>query len=744
MRQILSILTFAIIMMCKVGHAVTYDTFTNFILNGDAENIANFSAWNHSVGATEVNDNGFLAVGSQCFNVPNGNYINASHFAINGGIYYQCRFNYKSTSETTGWIWGLLRYFDASGQFIGQNWLKLQATNGKWQYAVITDSLSPASAAKADVAFFGDGTTMNSYSGAFRFDNVQVYRQGGIGAEPPNNASNVNMYTKLSWDSNISDSAYDLYLGTDQNSVANASHNSDEFIDTITNYATKIKYAVNLRPYTTYYWRVDRIAEDSAITTGQVYAFTTWLELAENIRDATAKRYCVRDDENYTMDCLKIIKRPDAAGYFGVYHSYIYKPAINKSEFDARLATSTDLLNWTYVTTLVSNGDMPYIVYHQPTGCYFLAHEQWIYPGSTAPCRLGFKRYSSVYNLLAATPDRSFLAPLTLGGSSSLEGTPNIYSIDATGNQIEVGFHYYDNNYKADLNGRGRLLNLLNTSPTWTAWNETSRNSNLTVKGFNDIGARDDWFLCGDEYLLQEASKLDWNNPNQYWYEWRIWMWDYARNNFYKLSPVTDLGSISIGKPTATKLTSPSGKPAVAVTYFIFSQGSAAGEAGPVVFYTELATAASEPVPTNLQQNVMRNTKLRWLAGQGVATHDVYVGTNANTVSSANHSSPEYMGYTTKPCVAPPVLKGNTSYFWRVDEVDSDGSLTVGSLWQFATKAAILGDLDGNDSVNFADLGMLSSYWLTSDQTSCPGDLNGDCKVDLADFALLAGNWNMY
>ena len=65
-------------------------------------------------------------------------------------------------------------------------------------------------------------------------------------------------------------------------------------------------------------------------------------------------------------------------------------------------------------------------------GWILLAHEQWMKvtpgPGSASPSRLGFKLYYSLVDLLAGRHFNSFVAPLTQGRGSSLEGTPNVYS----------------------------------------------------------------------------------------------------------------------------------------------------------------------------------------------------------------------------------------------------------------------------------------------------------------------------
>src|SRR5947207_3051445 len=86
-------------------------------------------------------------------------------------------------------------------------------------------------------------------------------------------------------------------------------------------------------------------------------AAVTSLELVTMLQDvstADGHRYNAVDDQNVGMDAVKIIANPQD-GYEAVYHH-----AIN-SVFQVRLATSTDLLNWHYVTALQTAASQPTI-----------------------------------------------------------------------------------------------------------------------------------------------------------------------------------------------------------------------------------------------------------------------------------------------------------------------------------------------------------------------------------------------
>jgi hypothetical protein len=75
---------------------------------------------------------------------------------------------------------------------------------------------------------------------------------------------------------------------------------------------------------------------------------------------------------------------------------------------------------------------------------------------------------------------------------------------------------------------------------------------------------------------------------------------------------------------------------------------------------------------------------LRWTAGDGAAQHDVYLGTDRAAVSEADASDTSGI-YRGRQSVASytPALEWGRQYFWRVDEVQADGTVTKGLIWSF-------------------------------------------------------------
>lgn len=77
---------------------------------------------------------------------------------------------------------------------------------------------------------------------------------------------------------------------------------------------------------------------------------------------------------------------------------------------------------------------------------------------------------------------------------------------------------------------------------------------------------------------------------------------------------------------------------------------------------------------------------LTWTAGIGAVQHDIYFGTGRAAVESAGPSSTEYRGRLNSTLFAPGPLASETTYFWRVDSVDTTGTVSPGRVWSFTTR----------------------------------------------------------
>jgi hypothetical protein len=329
--------------------------------------------------------------------------------------------------------------------------------------------------------------------------------------------------------------------------------------------------------------------------------------IVENVDHTTAHRYGARDDRGAPLEGLKVVQVGDR--YVGVYH------APGGGRFNVHVATSKDLIAWTRQATLDEDASQPTIAV-QPGGSLIVAYEKTtildllqrpplpenlaetlqILDGPLNRIRIRFRFYRSVDALLDNQFSRQFTARRTL--SPTAEGTPSITkAILRRGlisrSRIEVGMHYF-----ADLNGDGvpdldRLATAVLTDfTTWEARPQPELDNDLLRlksfhKGFSapprgSLGDRDQIIFDGVRLELQEAQYI----PGDY-SSWRLFLIDPRNRVTRPLEIETGGDSRSFGNPTATALTAPSGRPAILVTMYVFAEGAARGEAGPLVFYVE-------------------------------------------------------------------------------------------------------------------------------------------------------------
>ncbi len=330
-------------------------------------------------------------------------------------------------------------------------------------------------------------------------------------------------------------------------------------------------------------------------------------QIVERVDETTAHRFGAHDDLGAPLQGLKV--EQIGGRYIGVYHSP------GDGRYNVHVATSTNLIDWTRQATLDTDASQP-TIQAMPGGSIIVVYEKTLlldllpradFPtGLLGPLdildspfnriRLRFRYYRSVDALLSGDFSRQFTAPRTL--SPTAEGTPSITDAKlrrglTSRSRIEVGMHYY-----ADLDHNGTsdadraATGVLTNFKTWKAKPKPDLNTEMrTLKvvhaGFSGppmgaIGDRDQIILDGVRLELQEAQYV----PGDY-SSWRTFLIDPRSRVPRPLEIVTEGGSHSFGNPTATALTSPSGKRAVFVTLYVFSEGAASGEAGPLIYYVE-------------------------------------------------------------------------------------------------------------------------------------------------------------
>jgi hypothetical protein len=113
---------------------------------------------------------------------------------------------------------------------------------------------------------------------------------------------------------------------------------------------------------------------------------------------------------------------------------------------------------------------------------------------------------------------------------------------------------------------------------------------------------------------------------------------------------------------------------------------------------------ASRPKPSNGAVDVGHTPQLIWNVGQSADQHDVYLGTDADAVAAADTGAADiYRGRQAQTSFTPAKLEWDTTYYWRIDEVNdlNPESPWKGPLWSFTTaNFLIVDDMESYNDIN--------------------------------------------
>lgn len=99
-----------------------------------------------------------------------------------------------------------------------------------------------------------------------------------------------------------------------------------------------------------------------------------------------------------------------------------------------------------------------------------------------------------------------------------------------------------------------------------------------------------------------------------------------------------------------------------------------------------LMNQARSPKPENANEHVVTTNKkflLEWDASKNAVAHKLFFGEDKNAVANAVESSKEFKGKLAERTFSVADLYSGSTYYWRVDEVDAKGNVTLGNVWSF-------------------------------------------------------------
>ena len=104
---------------------------------------------------------------------------------------------------------------------------------------------------------------------------------------------------------------------------------------------------------------------------------------------------------------------------------------------------------------------------------------------------------------------------------------------------------------------------------------------------------------------------------------------------------------------------------------------------------------AWDPSPAHREKDTLHNIILSWMPGDNAAQHDVYVGADEQAVTDADISDTAGIyrdQQSLNSYTLPETLEFNQNYYWRIDEYNSDGTISKGRVWSFTAADFLIVD----------------------------------------------------
>ena len=155
-----------------------------------------------------------------------------------------------------------------------------------------------------------------------------------------------------------------------------------------------------------------------------------------------------------------------------------------------------------------------------------------------------------------------------------------------------------------------------------------------------------------------------------------------------------EVNTADVGIPAGTPSYSPGPLEREKVYYWRVDERDAVATYKGDVWSFTTPGAVGNPQPTYRATDVQLNVILKWTPADSAASHRLYVGTDKETVRNADTGAPEDKGSIALGAESydPGLLDADTTYYWRVDEIDDQGNSTKGPFWIFTTDRFLLVD----------------------------------------------------
>ncbi len=495
----------------------------------------------------------------------------------------------------------------------------------------------------------------------------------------------------FTWDAGSFAIWHDLYLGTSPELTE-----ADKIGSRLT--WTTHWHVPGLAPGTTYYWRVDEIAADETVVTGDVWTFTATPQ--------TAYAPSPRDGDGYA-DPTAVLQW--SAGLNAVGHDVYFgtdRGAVEAGAAETLKATNQVLTSYTpaglqrgvtyywRVDEVATGGTVtgpvwsftvrPVIAKTDPSlvGWWTLDDES----SNAAVDHSGWDNYGTVYGSPAWT-EGYFGDALTFDGiddyvdcgdDASLNSVDSVTvaawtKLGRTGGDRKIGSNQNNatGGYKLGVFTNDKVEFEVRTAANQAVLNRA-------VEGGTVLEA-DVWYHVAGVYNKGQHIRT------------------YVNGKLDRELGTSEVAGISTG---TFKL----GRESYSSAYWwlgalddvrVYNRVLSKEEIAQIMVRSDPLLAYDPQPQRGAKVDIRDATDLSWSPGDTATEHDVYFGTDRDAVKTADAGSPEYRGQQTGTSYSLDGLVeiGGGSYFWRIDEVETDAATVHrGTIWGFTVPNYLIVD----------------------------------------------------
>ena len=584
----------------------------------------------------------------------------------------------------------------------------------------------------------------------FTFDNVSTeLPKVALRPTPADGALHMDTWVNLSWNAGSTAVSHDVYFGESFDDV------NDGTGDTFRGNQTTDFYIVGfpgfpfpdgLVPGTTYYWRIDEVEADGTKHKGNVWSFMIPPKSAYSASPSDGARY-VDLEPTLTWD----------PGFGAKLHTVFFGDSFDEVSAAAAGAPSA--------TTKFSPGAL------EEGKTYYWRVDEFNPPTTVKGDVWSF---TTIPNIPIGDPTLVAWYKFEAGeGTKVIDFSGHGNHGDIVDNVLWVpGLFNLGLEFLGDNEGHVEMPPRIVTSGAgsvtmWVSTNLTDDEGMFwygTETGGDGYGGENEIHVNIDDpgqvdFFIEGSTDVTINGPSIVGAGWThvAATWDLTGGCKLYINGVEEgsvahngtdvaLATIRLGRPVATG----NGN-----RYYeglmddvrLFNVAITAEQVNEIMTKGEDPLLAGSPNPrNNAVPSVDGVTPLNWSPGENAAQHDVYFGTDRDAVANADVSDTTgvYRGQqsTTSFTPAEPLEWGTGPYYWRIDEISTDGTVSEGNVWSFTVADYLI--VDDSESYNDIDppdaaSNRIFDKWIDGFGTTTNGALVGNDLPPYAERSVVHG-----